>query len=111
MTSHILILADQKSKRISYKESLSKILLESEFILVKSFSDALTALEKEKISLIVLDSQVDDSPNRRTRAEAIKELKEKSRNCPIVSVGTEINHALTALKDRADGFIPMHWLT
>jgi DNA-binding NarL/FixJ family response regulator len=109
MTFKILILADQKARRLSHKESLLKLRPESEFILVKSFQQALDILIKEKISLIVLDSQVDDSPNRRTRQEAIAELKQKSNNLPIVLVGSEMNHALNSLKDGVDGFIPIGW--
>jgi DNA-binding NtrC family response regulator len=110
MTSHILILADQKARRLSHKQSLQSIRPNSEFILVKSFSQALDVLTKQLISLIVLDSQVDDSPNHRTRSEAIQELKQKSNNTSIVLVGTKINHAINSLKDGADGFLPVHWL-
>ena len=107
----ILILADQKAKRVSYKQSLEKIRPNSEFILVKSFSQALEILTKQTISLIVLDSQVDDYPNRRTRQEAIAELKQKSNNTPIVLVGSEMNHAINSLKEGVDGFIPVGWFS
>lgn len=110
MASNILILADQKARRLSYKESLEKIRPNSEFILVKSFEQALDAIEKEKIALIVLDQIVCDAGKHRTRQEAIQELKVKSNNLPIVMVGSEMNHAIDSLKDGADGFIPMHWL-
>lgn len=111
MTSKIIIAADQKAKRISYKESLSRIRPESELILVKSFQEILDYITNSKISMILLDSKVDDSPNHRTRQDAIKELKEKSNNTPIVLVGTERSQALKSLKDGADGFIPMGWFS
>ena len=110
MPKKILILADQKAKRISHKRSLEKVRQNSEFTLVKSFEQAVDAIEKENFSLIVLDTEICDAGKHRTRSKAIQELKEKSRNCPIVSVGTEINHVITALKDGADGFIPIRWL-
>jgi DNA-binding NtrC family response regulator len=111
MTSKILILADQKALRLSHKQSLEKLRPNSDFILVKSFQQALDALNKNMFSLIVLDQEVCDAPFHRPRVEAIKQLKEKSNNLPIVSVGTEMNHALAALRDGADGFLPIHWLT
>ena len=112
MTSKILIAADQKSRRVSHQESLEKIRFNSEFILVKSFEQVLETIRKEKenISLIVLDSEVYDAPNRRTRQEAIRELKDKSKNIPVVMIGTEMKQAISSLKDGADGFIPIHWL-
>lgn len=110
MTLHILILSDSKARRLSHKQSLQFLRPNSEFILVKSFSQALENLEKSPISLIVLDSKVDDFPNHRPRSEAIAELKQKSNNTPIVLVGTEMNHAINSLKDGVDGFLPFHWL-
>lgn len=110
MTSKILILADQKARRLSHQKSLEKMRPDSEFILAKSFQQALDVLEKEKISLIVLDPDIDDSPNKRMRGEAILELKQKSHNSPIVAIGTEREHALKSMMDGADGFIPMGWL-
>jgi DNA-binding NarL/FixJ family response regulator len=107
----ILILADQKARRLSHKESLARIKPESEFILVKSFSQALDAMQKVKFSLIVLDNQVCDAGRHRTRQEAIRELKEISGNLPIISIGTEREHAITAIREGADGFIPMQWLS
>ena len=75
MFSKILILADQKSKRFLHKELLSGIKLDSEFILVKSFEQALEVIRKEDLSLIVLDNEVDDPGKHRKRKEAILELK------------------------------------
>lgn len=67
MTPKILILADQKARRLSHKESISKFRHDSEFILVKSFKQASDILNIENISLIVLDAKIDDTPNHRTR--------------------------------------------
>ena len=54
--------------------------------------------------------QADDAPNRRARSEAIKELKEKSKNSPVVIIGTERNQAVKSMKDGTDEFIPVYWL-
>lgn len=111
MTSKILIAAHEKARRLSHKESLEKIRPNSEFTLVKSFQQILEAIEKDKFSLIVLDSNVDDIGKNRKREEAIMELKAKSKNIPITMIGYEINDAIESLKDGVDGFIPVHWLS
>lgn len=110
MTPKILILADQRARRISHMKSIENIRPNSEFILVKSFQQALEAVENNYISLIVLDPEIDDSPNHRTRSEAIAELKHKSNNIPIIAMGLEAGQLLSSLKDGVDGFIPSSWL-
>lgn len=111
MVTRILILSDSKAHRISHKQSLESLRPNSEFLLVKSFAQALDILEKSPISLIVLDSQVCDAGRHRPRSDAIAELKQKSNNTPIVLVGTEMNQAINSLKDGVDGFLPLHWLS
>lgn len=108
MKSKILIASDSKARRISHKESFVKLRPESDFILVKSFQQALEQINKEKYSLIVLDQNVEDL-KRRKRSESIKELKDKSGNAPVVVIGSEINQALASIMDGADGFIPLNW--
>ena len=111
MSSKIIIAADQKAKRLSYQESLEKLRPTSEFTLVKSYKEIIDSIEKENISLIVLDQEVCDAGRHRNRREAINELKDISKNIPIIVIGTERGHAIESIIDGADGFIPMHWLS
>ena len=110
MINKIIIAADQKSRRLSHKQSLEEFNPDTEFILVKSFEEIMNNLDKVHISKIFLDQHVCDSGKHRTRKEAIAELKEKVGNIPIIIIGNERDHALKSFKDGADGFLPISWL-